>query len=276
MVFIDLDFDLYRCIQNEFETSDDNYIFNNGKTFDKYKIVPLDKNIQLEIIKILDVNIDDFVNLLDKNIENSVEKNQKFIKYITSKNNFTFNIIGTIDSQIDFPIVKIYENKKILQGTEIKIVEDINYINNFNEYDKELIIEGEIIEFSKLKYENNKIYVKYKDNDIFKEINGIFTIFAKINNFEINNGSFYSIKNGKKFILPNLYINDKIINNENIEIIDYKTAKKEIISIYLTYILEKIKLCIVSGDFNLVNDDLKKLKIKYENYIKKFKKINNE
>jgi len=268
VVFIDLDFDLYRYIQNEFETSDDNYIFNNGKTFDKYKIVPLDKNIQHELIKILDVNIDDFVKLLDKNIENAVEKNQKFIKYITSDGKYNFNVINTFD----FPIVKIYENTRRIQGTEIKIVEKINYINDFNEYDKELIIGKKIIEFSKLKYENNKVYVKYKDNDNFEELNETFSIFAKINNFELKNGSFYGIENGNKHILPNICINNDIINNKNIEIIDYKTAKKETILIYLTYILEKIKLCIDSGDFNLVKDDLKKLKSEYEEYIKNLKK----
>ena len=265
VVFIDLDVNLERHVPDYFILSETENLFNGGKYYTYSKIIHLDKNIQQELIKILNVNIEKFVNELNKNIEIAVDKNQKFIKYQSSDGNYTFNVIKTLNS----PIIKIYSKRKQLNGSGYET--KINIINDFKKFDTYSIKKEKHIEFSEIKYENDKVYVKYKNSDNFQEADEYIDIYAEINSFELSNGSFYSIKNGDKKILPNIYIHNDIIDNKNIEILNYKTAKKEIILIYLTYILQKIKLCISSGDFEFVKNDLLKLKDEYEKYIENFK-----
>ena len=261
VIFIDLDFTLHRYNIDDFQETDDIYIFNNGK-IDKNNIVPINKEIQQELIKILDINIQDFINELNKNIDNAVNKNEKFIKYTASEKyndkTFTFNIVDNFN----FPIVKIYEKNKNKNNPKI------NFFEDFKDCEKDIYIKNKITDYFDIKYEDNKIYIKYNTNDIFHEITDNLDIYAKIKDFTHENKSFYYNNNGHKIILPNIYFKYSLIENKSIDYLDFKEAKKEIISTYLTYIIDKINLCICSGDFDNIKEELLKLQQKYLNFLK--------
>lgn len=260
VAFIDLDFPIQYRMNNSVEFKYNSNIFNINKAEEK---VDLSEDAQRELIKILDKDIDSFVRELQKNMS-VIKDKSRYIKYIYKYNG------GNVEGYT-FKGCEKFDNLKIPIYSKKR---SIDIFNKFPEDRLSLKLKEQVIPTQRLRYENNRVFVKPDNSSEFTEIDENEIVEVIIDNFEFEGGRFYVNKNGSRIDIDKISVDNHrcaVVDNSDIEILDFNGAMKETIKIYIEYILFKIKQAINSGAFNSVTNDLIRLKNKYQTYINNYR-----